>query len=679
MPACRRSASQLARVNGPMPIAGCRSSAMQLSTSIRPCSAENSTGLPRPAAKHDHHNHQAPSEFRFPAAWIGRLVWLVLLVIGLAMLLGTETAYGQNVVTGDVNANLRPTTEGGMPFWIRGPGFYISLPKLLLGLLVFFPWVYSCSWMSEDAQKYNLEPLKWNAITVGSFLGAGFLTLAIPIFWVGYPLLLVAYAVPLGIYVKMRNQVVPDHEQVLTAEHLRFWIAGQLAKLGVKVKVKSSEKQEPIQYKPKGGADEREDQANLLRARQMPGFDSSQELLYDAVAGQGTDIIPSRILMDLTPQHTSVRYLINGLWEQAEGMAGPAGQAVVGVLLQVAAKDPANFQIRQSGKFGFTVNRNKFEAELTCQPVRGGARASLVLTSGKKPLEGLEDLGMGPEMTQAVKELLRSPQGLFVVSAPPGMGLSTLFNSCGFSGDRYGRTWVAVEDAAQGEMPIENVEVYPYNSTQGETPTTHLTKLIRQYPDVYMVRTMPDADTLQAMLGDNIIGDSKMVVTAVRARETAEAPLRLLLLKNAQGQRVPPAQLAPFFLGSLNCRVARRLCEQCKEAYQPQEQLLARLGLRPDAVKELFRAPTPTETSKGKAKEVCKACNGRGYVGQVGIFEFLPANDRFRQVLGQSPKLDLLRAEARQSGLVSLQQDGIRLVATGITSLEEVTRVLKES
>jgi type II secretory ATPase GspE/PulE/Tfp pilus assembly ATPase PilB-like protein len=150
------------------------------------------------------------------------------------------------------------------------------------------------------------------------------------------------------------------------------------------------------------------------------------------------------------------------------------------------------------------------------------------------------------------------------------------------------------------------------------------------------------------------------------AREAAEALLRLLALK------LPAKQFASVVTGVLYQRLIRKLCPDCKVGYTPPPDVLKKLGIPPGKVQQLYRPPKPEEIEKP-----CQTCQGIGYVGRTGIFELLVVNDQMREILVKQPSLELLKKAARADGQRSLQEEAILLVAKGVTSLQELQRVLK--
>jgi type II secretory ATPase GspE/PulE/Tfp pilus assembly ATPase PilB-like protein len=161
------------------------------------------------------------------------------------------------------------------------------------------------------------------------------------------------------------------------------------------------------------------------------------------------------------------------------------------------------------------------------------------------------------------------------------------------------------------------------------------------------------------------------VVTSTRAKEAVEALLRIMMLK------IPPADFAAVVTGVLNVRLVRKLCEKCKEGYPPPAEVLKQLGLPAGRIEALYRPPTQPIDPK-HPEVVCDVCNGLGYYGRTAIFELLVVDDNIRQVLTKAPKLENLRAMAKKLKHRGLQEEGVLLVARGVTSIQELLRVLKQ-
>lgn len=564
------------------------------------------------------------------------------------------------------------TVPGGpnsVPF-PHGPGFYFSLTKIGFLLFVFWCWVYSSTWVSEDAQQHKHPWSTWNPIVVLSGLFGFLLVFAIPMFWAGSLLMLLAYGVPLGIYIYKRNVELPPDQRVLTPAHIRFWLASRLRVVGIKIKAEAptADDQAPVKVKARGGESEREDRANGLKAKQIDGYRDTLGLLAEVIGERAT-----QLLLDVTREQVAVRRQVDGMWEVCETLDRQTGDAAVAVFKTLCNLKVEDRRNRQAGQFDMSRGKAKYQVQVISQGTQTGERVLVKFDDGGRKLETLEQLGMRDKMQQQLLELLKG-KGIFVFSGPPQSGVTTTVNVAMLATDRYMRSWLAIEDAAAGDQKLENVEPTKINLATGETPAAVLTQVLRQYPDGLLVRELPDAESLRMLVPEDVAGE-KIIITTIKAREPSEAVLRMLMLQDASGQRVPPGEVAPVILGVLTQRLIRVLCSECKEAFEPPPQLLQKLGLPPERVQTLYRAHTFDPENR---RDVCHKCGNRGFRGRTAIFELLPANDEFRQTVATNPRLDALRAAARKAGLRTAQEEGILLVAKGLTSLEELKRVLQE-
>ncbi len=267
--------------------------------------------------------------------------------------------------------------------------------------------------------------------------------------------------------------------------------------------------------------------------------------------------------------------------------------------------------------------------------------------------------------TQAqLDTLLTQPQGMVIFSALPGGGLSSLFDGALTACDCYTRDFAAVEDVKNRELEVENIHVTTYDPAAGEKLLPVLEKMIRSYPNVLVVRNLPDGETAKFLCDQ--VQDERLVLTSIRAKDAAEALLRVLLLK------VPSKDFAQAVSGVAAVRLVRKLCEECKEAYAPPPEVLQQFGIPAGKIQTLFQPP-----SQPDPKRPCPACEGVGYKGRIGMFELLTVDDGVRDVLVKNPKIEAVRAAARKAGLKTFQEEGLVLVVKGVTSLAELQRVLK--
>jgi type II secretory ATPase GspE/PulE/Tfp pilus assembly ATPase PilB-like protein len=540
-----------------------------------------------------------------------------------------------------------------------GPGFYLNLFKMGAVWAIFALWVHSADWVSRDCQERGMNYMRWNPIVVGAFLGALVLLWLLPFFWVGLALLIVAYVAPLATYVVQRNRGAHSSEKVFTPSHIRYWLASRLKLVGVKVAAEKDDPHTggpPVQFVVRGGATQRDDTANLLLARQTPGFRDARQLIYDGLVRRA-----DAMMLDITPQGIVPRYMVDGVWHDGENQDHEKGDPAVVALRTVCGFNP-EVRTRQQGGFLAEYEGRKYLASVTSQGAQSGERILIQFEGKKTPFKTLDELGMRGKMQEQLAELLQLPRGFVLITAPPANGLRTSTNVIIRSMDRFTREFMTVEDERNRYEEIENLPVRTYDSGTGEGPTKILPDVFLTEPNVVVVRDLVDADTVR-MLCQEISRDRLMLGT-LRAQDCAESLLRVLAMK------VPPAEFSKGISGVINQRLIRKLCDHCKEAYVPDAQLLAQLGLPQDRAQVFYRPPQQRETP-------CEECQGIGYIGRTAFFELLAVGKNVREALARSPKLEAVRQAARKDGMRTLQEEGLVLVVRGETALAELTRVLK--
>jgi len=552
----------------------------------------------------------------------------------------------------------------------RGPGSYLSWVKIVLCWAVFLAWVWTTDWVSRDLQEHKkLKYLRWNPIVFGTFMAAFVLVWFLPYFWVGFPLLVVAYVAPLTTYIIQRNARVEISQRVLTREHIRYWLSHRFKKVGVKIAAEKPDPHEtgpPVKLFGRGGPSPSDDAGRLLAARQHPGLRAVREIIAAGLACRG-----AAIMLDYAPEGAGVRYLVDGVWLNRDPLERETADPALEALKTLCGLDPQDRQTRREGTFAAEHNAVRYAATLACQGIPTGERAAIHFEQQRVRFENLEALGMRAKMQEQLNELLDRTQGFLLFSALPAGGLRSTMAVALRGTDRLTRDFLAVEDEGNRYEEVENVPVTTYKSAAGESPITVLPKVVRAEPNVLVVRDLVNAETINFLCRE--VAPERLVISSMRAKDAAEALLRVLALKAAA------ADFAKAALAVLSQRLIRKLCEDCKEAYTPAPEVLKQLGIPEGRIPAFYRPPEPpADPDEAKKYKPCPKCGGVGYVGRTAIFELLVLGDLVRKALAASPKLELLRSAARKDGMRILQEEGVVLVAKGVTSLPELMRVLKQ-
>jgi type II secretory ATPase GspE/PulE/Tfp pilus assembly ATPase PilB-like protein len=584
-----------------------------------------------------------------------KLCLVAVAVVALCVLADTAWAQGNSWP----RMPLDPNDPNSMP---RGSGSYFSWLKVGLVILVYFLWVKTTDWANRDCQVLGLPYSVWNLVVGAPFL-AGFLAvMTIPLFSAGFAVYVLTWLVPLIIYVVKHNSVVEPQERVMTPAHIRYVLARQVQKLGVDVGTEAKaahEKGAPVVFQALGGTHQ-QNQANIINARQSPGYIQAKELVAELVRQRA-----EKGMLDFTRDAVAVRFQIDGVWHESEAQDRETGDAILAVFKSMANLNVDERRKRQVGRFDAAYEGRTYQSMIMSQGTQTGERVILQLDRPHSDFKSLRELGMREKMEEQLRSMLAQDHGVVLISSAPGGGLTTTVRLVMGLVDRYMRDILAFQEKSAPEPVAENIEITTYDKAAGESPQRVLESLLRKEPSGVVVNELPNAQCAQ-MLCEHAV-DGKLVVTTIRAKEAVEALLRVLLLK------VPASKFAPAVTAVLNQRLIRKLCDECKQPYEPSPQLLQKLGIPAGRVDRLYRPPEAAEQDK-----VCRRCNGIGYFGRTSIFELLIVNDKIRQVLETQPKLDVLRKVAREAGNRNLQQEGIVLVAQGITSVQELSRVLKQ-
>lgn len=279
-----------------------------------------------------------------------------------------------------------------------------------------------------------------------------------------------------------------------------------------------------------------------------------------------------------------------------------------------------------------------------------------------------DELGLRTKLQEQLMELLGARKGLVLFSALPTGGLRSTMDVALQNCDRFVREFAAVEAEEHPYQTVENVPVTTYKEAEGQSPVDVLPSLFRKEPNVVIVRDLVNAETVN-LLCQEIAKNERLIIGAIRAKDAAEALLRVVALG------VAPAEFAEAVTGVVSQRLVRKLCDSCKEAFAPTPQMLQQMGIPAGRVQAFYRPPQPNPE---EPKEPCQVCGAIGYLGRTALFEVLTVGATVRKVLAAGAKLDIMRHAARKDGMKNFQEEGILLVARGITSVPELTRVLKQ-
>lgn len=423
-----------------------------------------------------------------------------------------------------------------------------------------------------------------------------------------------------------------------------------------------------IEITPAGETPE-DQQALLENVETSPGFALLAWMLVDLIKRESFTSV-----LDFSQQQVTLRYQIDAVWHSGQPMDRESGDQLLAALKKIAGMDWKERRARQEGEFGTLYKKVRQKFRIVSQGIKTGERV-VIHVNWKRPIkETVEELGMRPRMIAQLAEILNNPEtGMVLVTAVPGDGYTSAWRGVLSLCDRLTRDYYVIEEKNEVEPEVININSVEFDREAGQTTMSPIEQLLLKQPDVLAFNDLPDADTINSVVDLSVRQDMPMFVRSP-GKSCLDSVLRLMALK----PKVEP--LLNRLETIVSMRVVRMLCERCRVAYPPHPQMLQKLGLPPGRISELYKPfvwqPGMVDENE---KEIapCPACHGIGYKGRTGLFESLLLNDNLRKSIMQTPHLGKLVAAAQAGGHITQQQEGFVLVARGVTSLEELQRVLK--
>ena len=568
--------------------------------------------------------------------------------------------------------------------WRAGRGMSICPIKLAILMIIYLAWVATTSWCNNDAEALgDPDRGKWNGTNIIAFAATFLVALFIPIFWIGLPLVIVAWLVPIFTYIKARNKELLDADKVMTAGHLSFWFKTKVLKQKVKPKKMAYEGGSTIQLEAVGaGLDEKTLLGRTVNSRNFNGsvgYNYFRELLYHAIHARATDVV-----IEFGVEETKFQYQIDGVYhyvtdafkkpwlrEEADDVAA-AAKILIGA-------NPQNRSARQQGVFKMLYDKNKKGKPLTCEVkletagTKTGEIFKVTFVFAAASFSSLEQLGVSEERQAQMKSLINADKGLVVLATAPHHGLKTLTTVIFGTADRFTRDFAGVEDEQHPYQEIENISITKYDSAKGETPMTVLPDVFFREPKVLLIRDMVNLETWKLCCEE--VNNDRLIITTVRGNDAVSTIIALLQ------QGVDPELLASTLTAVITQRLVRRLCNECKEEVEAPPQVVKALGLDP-AKPVWFRQHTHEPVPEGERDYYvpCEYCRDIGYYGRIAVFDVLEINDEMRQIIAADATLAQKDAALRKRALASGQEgywvDGKRLIKEGVTSYDEMRRSL---
>jgi type IV pilus assembly protein PilB len=356
-----------------------------------------------------------------------------------------------------------------------------------------------------------------------------------------------------------------------------------------------------------------------------------------------------------------------------DGVAYPGGRlsrqqalAVTQMIKLLAGLDIKERRKPQSGGIKAELNDVKYELRVdTAATEVGVERLSVRATDVKKILETPESIGIPEFLKQRIREYTSHKQGVIIACGPKKSGTTTTAIGIIKSVDAYLYTIYNLADLGGREL----AHVTNFEWDAGDDLETTMGRCLRVEADVMFVGPIRDADAAKTVFSFH----SKVALIGEMAAPDAATAV-VLLAKWVEDPKVAAEALNLV----ITQKLIRLVCMHCRQAFRPNPKLVEKVGLPPET-RVLYRATQWKETPPDGVEQFdpCPKCGGIGYLGRTAMFEVIDFTDGMRDVVSQKPSADAIRAQARKEKMPTIRAEGLRLVAEGKTTLEELQRVLK--
>lgn len=400
-------------------------------------------------------------------------------------------------------------------------------------------------------------------------------------------------------------------------------------------------------------ADEPEESEAAVGDEDVPIVRLVNQLIREAVLDRASDIH-----LEPGTGGVRVRFRVDGVLREVMTAPLSARAGIVSRIKVMADMDISERRRPQDGRIGLVVNDRKVDMRIATLPTPFGENVVIRLLNHEATQQQLEELGMSEEHLAIVERFLSRSYGEILISGPTGSGKSTtLYAALSRISDPKVKI-ITIEDPIEYQM--DGITQMAVNAGIGLSFANLLRTVLRSDPDVVMVGEIRDAETAQIATRAALTGH--LVLSSIH---TNDAPSALTRLADME---VAPYVASSALIGVVAQRLVRRLCPECRETVKVTKALMGGYGFTLDelSARSIF----------GPRAGGCDACFGTGYSGRVGVFEIMPMDEELERLFLTQASSEVLRTAALAAGMKTLRADAMDKVARGVTSLDEVARVV---
>ena len=346
-----------------------------------------------------------------------------------------------------------------------------------------------------------------------------------------------------------------------------------------------------------------------------------------------------------------VRNRVDGLLSEMTTLSKKLQSAIISRIKVLSKMDIAESRKPQDGRIQLKLENRDLDIRVSTFPTVHGENVVMRLLDRSAVLLGLKQLGFLEQENKTFEKLIRSPNGIVLVTGPTGSGKTSTLYSALTTISSMEKNIVTIEDPVEYELPL--IRQTQVNPKAGITFANGLRGILRQDPDIIMVGEIRDKETADVAVQASLTGH--LVFATLHTNDAPSALARLV------DMGIEPFLISSSVIGVLAQRLIRVICDKCKEKYVPSQSVLNDLGLKKGTV--FYR---------GKG---CKKCQDSGFKGRTGVFELLIIDKEIRKMVDAKCSADEIRQKAGERGMKGLYADALIKAQEGVTTLEEVLRI----
>jgi type IV pilus assembly protein PilB len=372
-------------------------------------------------------------------------------------------------------------------------------------------------------------------------------------------------------------------------------------------------------------------------------------IIENAVRNNASDI-------HIEPEENSVRIRtrIDGLLTETMRTEKEALNSIITRIKIMANMDISEKRLPQDGRFGYFIDKRSIDLRVSTLPTIYGEKVVMRILDRANFVVSKEKLGLSQYDEELFEKMIRNPHGIILVTGPTGSGkTSTLYAMMSQLNDSN-KNIITIEDPV--EYNLQGINQVQLNVKAGLTFASGLRSILRQDPDIIMVGEIRDSETAEIATRSALTGH--LVLSTLHTNDAPSAIARLI------DMNIEPYLISSSVIGVVAQRLIRKICSFCKVEYAVDERERRILGIGNENRKLLYKATG------------CPACNGTGFKGRTAVFEIMVVDKKLRELIDRKASTDEIRNEAIANGMNTLWESGKRLVLDGVTSVEELVRVM---